>query len=167
MAKNAKIATHDGLIKSRLLLFDFSSSKTWELTPILMFMEQIQFFVFYSGNLPKKTNNLTIKEIRSKNITIGVNSHVFDDEKSNKSNLELIRATLGANGHLYRVAGCIPGDHKLAHSINLTHIANSKLGFLGTVLVQKFEKVTFKLLKIIAPWYFALSTNSSARSLKH
>ena len=40
MAKNGKSATHDDLINSRLLLFDFSSSKTWELIPFMIFLEE-------------------------------------------------------------------------------------------------------------------------------
>ena len=58
MAKNGKIATHDSLINSRLLLFFFSSSKTYELTPIIMFLEQIYFFCFFVGFLELKTKKM-------------------------------------------------------------------------------------------------------------
>ena len=44
--KMAKNGTHDGQIPSGLLLFDFSPSKTWEWTPIKMYFEKIDFFVF-------------------------------------------------------------------------------------------------------------------------
>ena len=46
MAKTPKTATQGGLIKSRLLSFDFSSSKTWEWASIMMFWVKIDFFRF-------------------------------------------------------------------------------------------------------------------------
>ena len=61
MAKNSKSATHDGLINSRLLLFDFSSLKTWELIPVMMFFEQKYIFWF----LTQEISQITKKNIFS------------------------------------------------------------------------------------------------------
>ena len=47
MPKNTKTATQGGLIKSGLLLFDFSSSKTWKWVLIMMFYEKNRFFVVF------------------------------------------------------------------------------------------------------------------------
>ena len=131
----AKTATQGGLIKSILLSFDFSSSKTWEWASIMMFWGKIDFFRFLLEKSPEISQKQQKIDFFLK---IGTHFHVFDDEKSNESNPDLIRPPCVAvlvflaileqlqlskllnhrNNHLSRVTEFIPGAQKLAQSMN-------------------------------------------------